>query len=69
MRITGCSSAEFSAFSPFFAGWVVSSAIAGQKSFQAAVSGAGSDVEEADVLGVALDEGAPCLDVLTHQHR
>ena len=28
----------------------------------------GSDVEEADVLGVALDEGAAALDVLAHQH-
>src|SRR5579875_1596710 len=27
-----------------------------------------SDVEEPDVLGVALDERAPRLDVLTHQH-
>src|SRR5215831_19986433 len=28
----------------------------------------GSDVEEPDVLGVALDEGAACLHVLAHQH-
>lgn len=28
-----------------------------------------SDVQEADVLGVALDETAPGLDVLAHQHR
>src|ERR1700744_3524666 len=27
-----------------------------------------SDVEEPDVLGVALDERAPGLDVFTHQH-
>src|ERR1700744_6683727 len=27
-----------------------------------------SDVEEPDVLGVALDERSPRLDVLTHQH-
>src|SRR5690606_37809898 len=34
----------------------------------AEISGCVLDVEEADVLGVALDEGAPGLDVLTHQH-
>src|SRR3954452_10758267 len=28
-----------------------------------------SDVEEAEVLSIALDERAPLLDVLTHQHR
>src|SRR5690554_3358272 len=26
-----------------------------------------SDIQEADVFRIALDEGAPCLDVLTHQ--
>src|SRR5882757_6699660 len=31
--------------------------------------GADSDVQEADVLGIALDEGAPRLHVLAHQHR
>src|SRR5262249_40742042 len=28
----------------------------------------GSDVEEADILGIALDERAPGVDVLAHQH-
>src|SRR4051812_29352632 len=48
---------------------VLSSAIAGQSPFELRLMGADSDVEEADILGVALDEGAPGLDVLAHQHR
>src|SRR6266496_3884289 len=34
----------------------------------AGTAGPGSDVEEPDVLRVALDEGAACLHVLAHQH-